>query len=382
VAIDLMAFGNKLERYRKQFNLSFEEISNATGISLDRMTSFEAGQVEPTGDEILIFADYFKCDYKFFISNEKLAAFEQTELLFRKHGEDLSSEDRWSIQEFLFLAECEAFLQKELHKNPESIFDFHPTGQHFKTHARDAADSLRHHLGFSEKEVLTDGFMAFRNIGFHIFRRRLKNSSISGFFIHHPNAGKCVLVNYSEDIFRQNFTLCHEAAHAIFDYKNEFVISFSRFNPDDLVEIRANAFASNFLLPPKILLSIPEPDKWDESKAINWATKFQVNTEVLANALSSANIIDKSVADFIKSFKVPRDLKIDPELSGELPPKTRQRKEKLIEHGLSMYYVHLCFEAYRQGIVSLQKVAEMMVVEESDLVEIMQIYGEKTDYAL
>ena len=39
-----------------------------------------------------------------------LAPFEQTETLFRMYGDELSSEDRWAIQEFLFLCECEDYL--------------------------------------------------------------------------------------------------------------------------------------------------------------------------------------------------------------------------------------------------------------------------------
>lgn len=374
--------GNKLEKYRNQFNVSFNDLADATGIITDRLVAIESGQKEPTGDEILILADFFKCDYKYFISNEKLAAFEQTEMLFRKHGKELSREDRWAIQEFLFLAECEAFLQHELKIFPRVRFDFIPQGTFYKGHAKECANQLRNQLGLSENEVLKDSFLAFRNIGIHIFRRKLENSNISGLFINHPNAGKCVLVNYSEDFFRQNFTLCHEAAHAIFDYKDEFVVSFSRYDPKDLIEIRANTFASNFLLPPEILHSIPEPHGWDEQKIVRWATKFRINSEVLANALSSEKLIDESIASRIKSAKVPRDLKTDPELSGDLSPNTRQRKEKLIKHGLSMYYVHLCCEAYRQEIVSLQRVAEMMIVEESELKEIMQLYGEQIDYGI
>ena len=81
-----------------------------------RLNDLNEQKADPTGDEVLIIADFFKCDYNFFISNERLTAFEQTEKLFRKYGDELTKEDRWSIQEFLFLSECEHFLFEALKK--------------------------------------------------------------------------------------------------------------------------------------------------------------------------------------------------------------------------------------------------------------------------
>ena len=108
--LDLGLFAKKLARYRQQFQADYEEVSQNTGIPREKLIALEQASLEPTGDDILILADYFKCDYKFFVSNEMLAPFEQTETLFRMHGDELSSEDRWAIQEFLFLCECEDYL--------------------------------------------------------------------------------------------------------------------------------------------------------------------------------------------------------------------------------------------------------------------------------
>ena len=110
MALDLELLASKLRRYREQFQAAISEVSSATGISEDSLSAFENAKKQPTGDEILILADFYKSDYRFFISGEQLAPFEQTETLFRKHGEQLSRKDRWAIQEFLYLCECEEFL--------------------------------------------------------------------------------------------------------------------------------------------------------------------------------------------------------------------------------------------------------------------------------
>ncbi len=85
MALNLKLVGNKIRKYREQFQLSITEVSGATGINGENLESYEAGRREPTGDEILILADFFRCDYKFFISNEKLAPFEETEQLYRRY---------------------------------------------------------------------------------------------------------------------------------------------------------------------------------------------------------------------------------------------------------------------------------------------------------
>jgi transcriptional regulator with XRE-family HTH domain len=108
MALDVKLLANKLRRYREQLAVSITELEQSTGIERNRLARFEAAEATPTGDEILILADFFRCDYKFFISNERTAPFEETETLYRRFGDQFSKEDRRSVQDFLFLCECEA----------------------------------------------------------------------------------------------------------------------------------------------------------------------------------------------------------------------------------------------------------------------------------
>lgn len=196
--MNLQSLGEKLQRYRRQLEATEEDVAEGTAISVDRLSEIERGAVEPTGDEILILADFYRCDFKFFISNEQVAPFEQTEILYRAHSKEFSKEDRWAIQEFLFLCDTEQFLTQELHGATQE-FSFSPIGTYFKGHAQDAAKALRKVMGHGEKQVPLDVYAEFRSVGVHVFRRKLSNSNISGVFIQHPTAGKCILVNYTED---------------------------------------------------------------------------------------------------------------------------------------------------------------------------------------
>ncbi len=381
MAFNLEALSEKLKRYRDQFQYTLREVSSATGIAEELLAQIEMGARRPTGDEVLILADFYKCDYKFFLSNERLASFEQTETLFRRFGSAFSKRDRWAVQECLFLAECEAYIEGTLKRHSVSDFSFVKVGDYFKGHGQQAAASLRRHLGYSSNEVSLNVYSDMRRIGVRIFRRRLENSNISGIYIMHPIAGKCVLINYGEDLYRQRFTAAHETAHTILDQEEDVLVSFD-WNKQDLKEIRANAFASAYLAPPEVLKKISTIGGWTEEKAIEWANKLKISTQVLAIALFENQLIGKPDFQVIEKAKVPRELKRDPELSPDLAPRSYERKKRWLEHGLSDHYVSLCFDAYREQIVSASRLVEMLLLDsDKQLVEMATLYGERVRYA-
>lgn len=345
------------------------ELATGTGIAIDRLEGFEAANLLPTGDEVLIIADFFQCDYRFFVSNEKLAAFQQTEILYRKFGKEFTKDDRRSIQEFFFLCECEAFLLIELNRRIEP-FSFTPTGNFYKGHGEEAAKALRRHFSYRSNEVPSDVYSDFRRLGFHVFRRRLENSNISGLTIQHPTAGTCILVNYSEDIYRQRFTAAHEGGHGILDRGDEVIVSF-KGQEREYIEIRANAFASHYLLPREVVTQIPVK-MWNQAEIVKWASQFKVSTTALSIALNQSGVIDDKSTRELKKARVTE--KIDPELAN-LPEKVVARKEGLLQRGLTNFYVDLCLEAWNRGIVSTGRAAEMMFVNDFEVEEIGELFG-------
>nr|CBA28286.1 hypothetical protein Csp_A06510 [Curvibacter putative symbiont of Hydra magnipapillata] len=374
MAIDLKTLGSKLAKYRGQLKESVIEVASATGIDAARLTAIEAGQVEPTGDDVLILADHYRCDFKFFISNELVAPFEQTETLYRAHGNDFTKEDRRAVQEFLYLCETEDFLMRELGRPPKD-FSFSPSGDFFKGHGEAAAARLREALGHDDRAVPRDVYAEFRSVGVHVFRRKLGNSNISGLFITHPVAGKCTLVNHSEDIYRQRFSATHEVAHAIFDSAQGASVSFDGPSWSDYLELRANRFASCFLMPPAFLKKLPPPNQWSDADALRWANDLRVSCVALAIALKEAKLIDQANYDRIRRLRVPREAKRDPELPDSLNATQRQRKAHLLELGLSDFYVGLCFEGFSAGVISIGRLAEALLCSHGELADLANLYG-------
>jgi Zn-dependent peptidase ImmA (M78 family) len=374
MAIDLRTLGSKLAKYREQLKESIVEAASSTGIDAARLAAVEAGQAEPTGDEVLILADHYRCDFKFFISNEQVAPFEQTETLYRAHGNDFTKEDRRAVQDFLYLCETEDFLMRELSRPPKS-FSFAPAGTFFKGHGEAAAASLRAALGHSDREVPRDVYAEFRSVGVHVFRRKLGNSNISGLFIMHPVAGKCALVNYSEDVYRQRFSAAHEMAHAMFDSAQGASVSFEGTSGSDMVELRANRFASCFLMPPAFLAHLPDPARWSDADAQRWSNALRVSCIALAIALKEAKLVDATAYDRIRNLRVPSDAKVDPELPESLNATQRERKAHLLELGLSEHYVGLCFEGFSAGVISIGRLAEALLCSHGELAELAALYG-------
>src|SRR6185437_11387348 len=262
MSIDTVELGGKIRRYREQLQLLPADVCEQAGISPERLAGIEVGTFVPSGDEILILSDVFRCDFRFFISNEKLAPFEETRTLYRKYGGDFSKADRLAVQEFLYLCESEAYLEAEAGSEAARCPSFVPRGTLYTRHGEDAAAFVRGHLQYSPRECRANTFDEFRRLGFHVFRRKLANSNISGLCIRHHEIGPCILINYSEDWYRQRFSCAHEAGHAVIDtgVDDQVVVTLSRTS--GLRETRANRFASCFLLPPPLLQALPDPASW------------------------------------------------------------------------------------------------------------------------
>jgi Zn-dependent peptidase ImmA (M78 family) len=235
---------------------------------------------------------------------------------------------------------------------------------------------VRARLGYEENDLTRDVFGDCRQLGIHVFRRRLGDSNISGLFIVHPTAGKCILVNASEDVYRQRFSAAHELAHALFDADALARVSL-RSETSTPLERRANAFASAYLMPPAQLRKLPAPKGWSDDEVKRWANEFRVSCDALGIALLKTKLADFALSQQIRAMRVSAADKIDPEIPLSLTDAQRANKTALLEQGLSNHYVSLCFEAHRQGFISAGRLAEALLRSPSELNEIAALYGHK-----
>jgi Zn-dependent peptidase ImmA (M78 family) len=382
MAVNVELLAHRLRQAREVLGYSIEAVSAETAIPQARLEAIEKGHARPSGDELLILASFYDSDYRGFLEESRPPPVEQSDILFRRYGDSFSPEDRRAVQEFLRLCELEAELEEALDKR-KNEFQFTATGVLYKAHGEQAATALRTQLGYESNVVPRDVYADFRSIGIHIFRRALANREISGLYIEHPVAGHCVLVNYDEDVYRQRFSVAHEAAHAIFDSSESVVVTFqsrsSKYSPSDLKEIRANTFASHYLMPRSMLSKLR---KIDPVSARRWAQDFRVSTSALSHALRDAGLIDEATASAIRKQRVPRHEKIDPEAPHTLTPAQKDRRIELLKRGLSDYYVELCFEAHYRGLISTGRIAECLRVSVAEVADVGKLYGRTLRYGV
>jgi Zn-dependent peptidase ImmA (M78 family) len=375
MAIDLEVISERLKKSRETLGYDFGEVNRACGVSVERLAELETGTSAPTGDEVLILASLYNCDFLQLLDQNLPGPSDLTDILFRRHGDSFDQNDRRSIQEFLYFCQLEKQLEQMLGIK-KTIPTFRWSGAYYKKHGAGAAEILRKHLHHPANGVRRDIYSDFREIGVHIFRRKLSSSEISGLYIHDPLAGHCVLVNFNEDIYRQRFSAVHEVAHSIFDSNEEVMVTYEvtspRYSRQDLVEIRANSFASNYLMPPEMLRSI---SPWNTETVVYWAQRFRVSTAALSKALKDEGIVTPVQAESLRTVRVPSSEKIDPEAPDSLTDLQRSRRQGLLEKGLSDYYVSLCCEAHERQLISTPRLCELLGVESHQLFEIGKLFG-------
>ena len=372
MSLNLAILGGKVAAYRRNLSDTVEEVAAATGVAIERIAAIEAGTMEPTGDEILILSDYFRCDYKVFLTDDALPSTPPAQTLYRAKSADFEKEDRRAIRDFIYLCETEHELEQEMGRLP-SFFEL-PLNVRTRGAVDDAVSAVRARLGYGERGLPLDVFGACRNLGVRVFRRGLGDSNISGLFVVHPVAGRCILVNSSEDAYRQRFSAAHELAHALFDAGEVARISL-KTEKSDPVERRANVFASTFLMPPHLLRSLPSTAHWTDDDARRWANDFKVSCDAFGIALHKSKLVNYEASKHIRGLRVLAADKVDPELPSTLSESQQRQKAALLNLGLSDHYVGLCFEAHRNGLISTGRLAEALLLSHGELQEVAILYG-------
>jgi len=370
------SFGRKLSSLRADFGQDLATFSASSGIPAARLGTLEHGAEEPTGDEVLILADHFRKDFRFFLADDARDPDTDIELLFRERSGELSPSDRVSIAEFVYLCRSQAALERGLDRRPARPgFRFRPQGKYFIGHGERCAQALRQHLDIGDTDVVRDVFAAMRGMGIKVFRRKLENSGISGLYLNHPEAGPCVLVNHAEGLPRQRFSAAHEWGHGLMDEKPITMSMIGEWDSNTLVEVRANTFASRILMPPALLIS-GERARWADPREVSaWAGRLRVSVPALLSALTAAKLIDGEQRETLRASAPRPPDPPDPELEGDFTPTQVERKQALLERGLSKSYVDLCFDAYSREIISRGLLAEMLLTTTAGTYEIGALFG-------
>lgn len=231
-----------------------------------------------------------------------------------------------------------------------------------------------------------------RALGVLVVESPLAQSRIEGccFYVGSTNSPRpCVFANsHHTTWFRRNVILVHEVGHAIFEHLAGASLDFSGAGvPHDSIELRAQSFAQETLIPKEVLLHAVQ------SRGIKWSA---MNEYALASLVADTHVEQKLVVSaavdsgFIQSDR--QDQLSNMEIHGELLKlsdhalSTEQFLEKTGEDAsnwigkrtttfspkairLPIGYVNAVVDAYRNRQISPAKAAEYLIIDEQELVE-------------
>ena len=381
--VDRVELGKRCRRLRVEIlKMTLHQAADRTGIDEERLENIERGEKEPTGDEVLIIADAYRERIDYFLMDEGSASIDRAVDLYRMYGDTFSSQDRQSVQEFLSLCRMEHEIEDLLGGRPRTTdFRAGKVNGHMKTAGRETAERLRSELGLGSKPI-EDPFDLARRLRCHVFRRKLLNSRISGVMLRHEDFGPCILVNYVEGYFRQNFSVAHELCHALLDGDRNVSVTFERGADDEPEELRrrewrANAFAEHLLLPDNVRRQIPLGETEHERVAAvaGVARQYHINPIVVLYALQEARrLTEQEVQLLRKRVKIPRLEQDATDMETETA-KRREARTRLLERGLAPAYVDTCLRAYREGEISYGRLADALLVSAVDVADVVSDFG-------
>lgn len=371
MSFDYNLLGRKLREARESLLIEPQEAAERLQISVDEYLRLESGERGATGDEVVILAAFYRRDFRYFVTGDYPSAESQIQEMFRQNA-TLFKRDRVAIQEFSRLCEYQAFLESllDIEHKPLPDHSQHRFGHtHYKSQGAEAAILERNRLRLG-RQPIPDVYKMMRDQGIRVFKRQLEDRNISGLYLRHPSAGHCVLINYLDDLYRQNFSAAHEYCHALFDSAREQQVSYwkSPSSEPELkkLEWRANSFAGNFLVPEDRLRKDYHPvtsyDEWTQL-AREVIRRFSASSQVVAIRFAEIGWIDDDLKDRLtrdRRLVIKAEEKFDPEIPPNLSIGAKERLTKAIRHGLSWHFLQLCGEAYRREEITYHKVLEML----------------------
>jgi Zn-dependent peptidase ImmA (M78 family)/DNA-binding XRE family transcriptional regulator len=252
--LDQQTLGRRLKEARINCGLSQGQAAEAIGIQRTAMVNIEAGNRTISTLELAGLADrYNRAIADFFVQEEAAPAAEDALLAlhrlpvsYRENAEVKKEVERCvsicregvKLENFLGLSRRVRVPTYELPplKRPSEAIE---QGLHIANEER-----KRLGLGYGAIADMAD---LISSQGIWACGTKLPDE-MSGLFLRDASIGMFILVNFDHVRARKRFSYAHEYSHALLDRNVSAIVSTSD-NSKDLIERRANAFASAFLMP-------------------------------------------------------------------------------------------------------------------------------------
>jgi len=205
----------------------------------------------------------------------------------------------------------------------------------------------------------------------------LDGDQLDGCYLETDELGPCVAVNSTRDDwtgFRAAFTAAHEYAHWLL---RDVQVELFEFQPgtEDLLEVRANAFAAAFLLPENgvrqyvagagLLIGnrIQHLSRGDVVRAMDF---FGVSRTALLYRLQNIGLLEAQIAEPLRGF-----------------PLRETAKALGIEFGSRQYIgtrlPALAIHAWRKGLITAGRAADLCEIDLAEFKALLRQIGEEPE---
>jgi Zn-dependent peptidase ImmA (M78 family)/transcriptional regulator with XRE-family HTH domain len=399
--LDQQTLGRRLKEARINCGLSQGQAADAIGVQRTAMVNIEAGNRTISTLELAGLAElYNRAITDFFVQEEATPAAEDA--LLTLHRLAVSCHENAEVKQEV--ERCVGICREGV--KLENILGFSrrvrvPT--YDLPPLKKASEAIEQGLHYANEErkrlglghaAIADMADLISSQGIWACGTKLADE-MSGLFLRDASIGMFILVNFDHVRARKRFSYAHEYAHALFDRNVSAIVSTSD-NSKDLIERRANAFASAFLMPETgIEWFLGRLEKGGPSRRFHQSYDEIAGEEVVTesrNVPGTQQITYQDVAALAHHFGVSyhaavyrlSDLRIvtypERESLIEKADAGRRYLEVLHKDGgvrkdseLVSQVAHLGIEAFRRGEISrsrLKELSKLLGIPASDLVDL------------
>jgi len=387
MAITQQELGRRIRAAREACRMTQEELATQIAVSRPTIVQMEAGNRSVSSLELDQLAYVFGRDIRELLSE----SFQEQDTLAALFRADGAASDQPAVVEKL--RECMA-LGREL-TNLERLVgidrDLGAAASYPLVPPRTRWDAIKQgqRVADEERRRLGLGTAPLPDIGELLEMQGVRTATVdlpddvSGLTLSDRNVGLFVVSNLKHHYFRRRFSFAHEYAHVVADRERMGLVSRSS-QRDDLVEVRANAFAAVFLMPEEGVRqfiaglgkgkpSRAHADVFDEDGSVNvegrsepgsqsiqlydvvqLAHHFGVSRLSALYRLRNLKLVTEAEFEALKSLDEAGRGKQLADLLG-LPELDNSTKGNEFHHR----FLGLALEAYRREEVSRSKLAEL-----------------------
>ncbi len=399
MAIDQKELGERLRRAREACGMTQDDVARRLEVSRSTVAQMELGNRAVTGIELSRLAYLFGRDLQSFVAAEAPGDDDVLVALFRLHPELSSQEDVLEA-----LRRCMA-LGREL-TNLERLLgidrDLTTVASYPLPRPQTKWEAIQQgeRIAVEERRRLGLGLAALPNVAELLEAQGVRTAQvnlpedISGLTLIEPEIGFFVVANREHHILRRRFSFAHEYCHLLVDRGQRGLVSRAQ-DRDELLEVRANAFAAAFLMPAEAVRqfvhalgkgqpSRMEAEVFDEAvpvqararaapgsqdvqlyDVVQLAHHFGVSRAAACYRLKSTRLISGAeIEPLLEQDRAGRGRELEKLLG--LPERDHQGRRDEFRHR----FIGLALEAFRRDVISrakLVEVADLVGVDADDV---------------